>query len=135
MNLKPHHVGISVANLNESIVWYIKHFDCTLESINEFPEIKTKIAFLFNNDFRFELFEHYETQKISEHRMHPLTDMQYQGTLHICFISNNIEATFKKFSEEGVEIVIGPMLSPPKDALMGFIKDNSGNLIEFIQTF
>jgi hypothetical protein len=28
---------------------------------------------------------------------------------------------------------MGPVLSPPKDAMMGFIRDNTGNLIEIIE--
>ena len=132
--MKPHHVGISVGNLKESIAWYQKHLDCELESEYEFPGIKSKIAFIRRGDFRIELFEHYHTQPLADHRKHPLTDMQHQGTLHICFqLESGLEDLFEQFSREGVTIVMEPRLSPPKDAMMGFIRDNTGNLIEIIQ--
>ena len=134
IKITPHHVGISVGNLRESIAWYQKHLDCKLESEYDFPAIKTKIAFVKKDHFSIELFEHYETQSIAEHRKHPLTDMQYQGILHLCFqVESGLESLFEQFKQQGVDIVMGPMLSPPKDALMGFIRDNTGNLIEFIQ--
>lgn len=133
-NIEPNHVGISVANMNDSIAWYTKHLGCTLESEQDYPELKSKIAFLSMGNFRIELFEHYETQRIQDHRKHPLTDMRYQGTLHICFsMQDGLEDMFAKFKDDRINIVMGPVLSPPKDALMGFINDNTGNLIEFIQ--
>lgn len=133
-HIRPHHVGISVGNLKESIAWYEKYLDFKLESEYDFPAIKAKIAFIQKGDFRIELFEHYETQSLAEHRKHPLTDMQHQGILHVCFqMENGLEELFDRFKKEGVEVVMGPMLSPPKDATMGFIRDNTGNLIEFIQ--
>ena len=131
---KPHHVGISVNNLNESILWYRKILNFELESINDFSSIKSKIAFLRHGDFRIELFEHYETINLREYRKHPSTDMKNQGTKHIGFVINeDIKILFDGFKKNGVEVVMGPVLSPPKDSMMGFIRDNTGNLIEFIQ--
>ncbi len=132
--LKPHHVGISIANLEESIAWYNRHLNFELQWQNDFPAIKTKIAFLKHGDFQIELFEHYKTKPMAAHRKHPLTDMQIQGTKHICFVmTQDIEDLFKKFVANGVDIVFGPVLSPPKDAMMGFIRDNDETLIEIIQ--
>ena len=136
MNKKliPHHVGISVANMEESIQWYQTHLKGRLEYVKDFPPLKAKIAFIKIGDFKIELFEHYETKALNDYRKHPLTDMQYQGTLHICFeVKEGIEVFFEKLKTNEVDIVMGPMLSPPKDAMMGFIRDNTGNLIEVIQ--
>jgi methylmalonyl-CoA/ethylmalonyl-CoA epimerase len=132
--LKPHHVGISVGNMDESIAWYQKNLDFEFLWCKDFPPINTKIAFLQHGDFRVELFEHYNTNEIPPYRKHPLTDMQFQGTKHICFVMNSgLEDLFKQLKINEVKIMMGPMLSPPKDALMGFIQDNTGNLIEIIQ--
>jgi methylmalonyl-CoA/ethylmalonyl-CoA epimerase len=133
IKLVPHHVGISIQNMKDSITWYkeILGFDFLWEK--DFPEIKTTIAFLQQGGFRIELFEHHQTQELTEERKHPLTDMQQQGTKHICFETKDLEKLFEQFKEKKVDIVMGPMLSPPKDAMMGFIRDNTGNLIEIIE--
>ena len=132
--LKPHHVGISVANMAESIAWYQKHLDFELLWSKDFPMINTHIAFLKQGDFQIELFEHYDTKPLADYRKHPLTDMQYQGTKHICFVmENGLENLYERFVTEGVDIAMSLRESPPKDALMCFIKDNTGNLIEIIQ--
>jgi methylmalonyl-CoA/ethylmalonyl-CoA epimerase len=135
-NLKPHHVGISVANMDESIAWYQRHLDFELLWQNDFPEIKTKIAFLSHGDFKIELFEHYETQALAEYRQFPLTDIQYQGTKHICFIlEKGIESYYEKLVTNEVDIALSLRESPPKDGLMCFIRDCTGNLIEIIQLY
>jgi methylmalonyl-CoA/ethylmalonyl-CoA epimerase len=133
IKLIPHHVGISIQNMQESIAWYKNVLDFEFLWEKDFPEIKTRIAFLQHSNFKIELFEHYQTQALAAERKHPLTDMQLQGTKHICFETKNVEKLFEQFKEKKVDIVMGPVLSPPKDALMGFIRDNTGNLIEIIE--
>ncbi len=132
--LKPHHVGISVANMAESIAWYQKMLDFELLWCNDFPMIKTQIAFLKHGDFRIELFEHHETIALDETRKMPLTDIQHQGTKHICFVlEKDLEMLYNTLVTEGVDVAMSLRESPPKDALMCFIRDNTGNLIELIQ--
>lgn len=132
--LKAHHVGVSIASMPEAIAWYQQNLDFEFCWENDFPEIKTKIAFLQHGDFKLELFQHYESEVMPEARKHPLTDMRQQGTKHICYeVESGLTALFERFKNKGVEIVMGPVLSPPKDAMMGFIRDNTGNLIEIIE--
>jgi methylmalonyl-CoA/ethylmalonyl-CoA epimerase len=132
--LKPHHVGISVGNMEEAIVWYQKYLDFQLLWSQDFAPIQTKIAFLQHGEFRIELFEHYKSKKIANHRKFPLKDIQYQGTKHICFIMDTgLEALYAQLETQGADIAMSLRLSPPKDALMCFIRDNTGNLIEIIQ--
>ena len=132
--LKPHHVGISVANMDRAIAWYQKHLDFELLWCNDFPMIHTKIAFLRHGSFDIELFEHHNIHALAEYRKQALTDIQFQGTKHICFVmESGLEALHERFVTEGVDIAMSLRMSPPKDALMCFIRDNTGNLIEIIQ--
>jgi methylmalonyl-CoA/ethylmalonyl-CoA epimerase len=132
--LKPHHVGISVANMAESIAWYQKMLDFELLWCKDFPMIRTQIAFLKHGDFKVELFEHYDSKHLDESRKQPLTDIQHQGTKHICFaLERDLEMLYNTLVEFGADVAMSLRESPPKDALMCFIRDNTGNLIELIQ--
>ena len=131
--LEPLHAGISIANMQASIAWYEEVLDFQLMWCKDFPELKSKIAFLKNDFFQIELFEAYENIVVPKERLLPLTDLQTQGTKHIAFGTEDIVALFEKFKTKNVDIVFGTVESPPKDALFGFIRDNSGVLIEFIQ--
>jgi methylmalonyl-CoA/ethylmalonyl-CoA epimerase len=131
--LKPLHVGISIARMPEAISWYQEVLDFKLQWCKDFPELNTKIAFLKQGDFEIELFEHYQTIALPEERLFPKSDFQTQGTKHIAFETDDIETLFNSFRQKNVDVVFGPVESPPKDALFGFIRDNSGVLIEFIE--
>lgn len=131
--LKPLHVGISVANMQESILWYETILGFGLKWCKDFPDLKTQIAFLEKNDFEIELFEAYDSKPQAEERLFPKTDFQTQGTKHVAFGTDDIVALFEHFKNHKVDIVFGPVESPPKDALFGFIRDPSGVLIEFIE--
>lgn len=134
MTLKPHHVGISVANIEESIVWYETNLGFQLLWQKDFPEINTKIAFLKQDNFYIELFEHHHSQPLEDYRKEPLTDIQHQGTKHICFVvETGLEILYKHLVANNIDIAMSLRESPPKDAMMCFIRDNTGNLIEIIQ--
>jgi methylmalonyl-CoA/ethylmalonyl-CoA epimerase len=133
-NMQPLHVGISVNNLQESIKWYQNVLDFELKWSRDFAELQAKIAFLKNKtEFEIELFEHYDSVKIPDARLQPKEDIKTQGTKHIAFGVENITKLFDDFKTKKVDIVFGPIESPPKDALFGFIRDPSGVLIEFIE--
>lgn len=80
-----------------------------------------------------ELFEAYNAKSLPNERRLPLTDLQTIGTKHVAFGTDDINTLFAGFRANDVDIVFGPVESPPKDAWFGFIRDDSGVLIEFIQ--
>ena len=131
--MKPLHVGISVRDIQEAIDWYGNVLGFQLLWCRDFPGLKSQIAFLRKDDFEIELFEHYESREIPTERLMPKEDIQTQGTKHIAFGTEDIVSLFNEFMLKGVDIVFGPIESPPKDAIFGFIRDPSGTLIEFIE--
>ncbi len=131
--MKPLHVGISVRNIEESMEWYRHVLGFDLLWCKDFEDLKAKIAFVKKDDFEIELFEHHESINLPEERRMPKSDIQTQGTKHVAFGVEDITTLFEDFKNKGVDIVFGPIESPPKDALFGFIRDPSGVLIEFIQ--
>lgn len=131
--LKPLHVGISIANMQQSIAWYESVLGFKLLWSKDFSDLKTKIAFLEKDNFQIELFEHFDSISTPKERLMPKEDIQTQGTKHVAFGTDDIVGLFEHFKKHQVDIVFGPIESPPKDALFGFIRDPSGVLIEFIE--
>ena len=131
MELKPLHVGISVNDIDSSIKWYNEILGFKTIFLKEIPMLSSKVAFLKNSDFEIELFEHSETQSMPEGRRMPNEDIKVQGTKHICFSVLDIDEAFEFFREQNVDVVFGPALMEGEK--MGFIRDPSGVLIEFIQ--
>ena len=129
--LKPLHTGISVSNLEASIDWYRDVLGFELVFKKDFEMLKSHIAFIRLGDFEIELFEHYDSKELPEERRMPMEDIKTQGTKHICFETSDIETLYEGFRNKDVDIVIGP--APMENDAMGFIRDPSGVLIEFIQ--
>ncbi len=128
---KPLHVGISVGNMEESLEWYKKNLDFDLISDDYVPPLKARICFIRNGDFELELFRYDDPKPMPEERRMPNTDLQTIGTKHVAFYTEDMQALKARFVENGVDIAHEVMMGA--DAVM-FVRDNSGALIEFIQS-
>ncbi|MDB9822451.1 VOC family protein [Deltaproteobacteria bacterium] len=130
-SLKPLHCGISVAHMQESIEWYEKTLGFELIERKNFDMLNCEIAFLKTGDFEIELFRHYDTIPLPPDRREPDKDIQTQGIKHLCYEVEDITALLNDLRQKGADIVFGPR--EMEGTLMGFIRDNTGNLIEFMQ--
>lgn len=128
---KPLHVGISVADMEESLEWYKRNLDFELVSDEYVPPLKARICFIRNGDFELELFEYDDPKPIPADRLTPNTDLQTVGTKHVAFYTADMAALKTRFVANGVDIAHEVTMGG--DAVM-FVRDNSGALIEFIQS-
>lgn len=130
-NIRPLHVGISVKNMDEAIEWYGKNLDFEKTSDDYYDFLQARIAFVKNGDFEIELFEYKQPKELPEERKLPNSDLQTVGTKHIAFHTDNIAALIEKLKANGVDIVMERIMEGNS---MCFLRDNSGVLIEFIET-
>jgi methylmalonyl-CoA/ethylmalonyl-CoA epimerase len=131
LKITPLHIGISVADIEKSAAWYKEMLGFEKRSLEYATPLKCKVAFLKNGNFEIELFQHDDTITLPKERMHPNTDIQTQGTKHICFSNDNVPELAEQLKRKGVDIALGP-LNMGSDAVL-YIRDNNGTLIEFIQ--
>lgn len=129
--LRPLHVGISVQDIDKSLQWYREMLGFELLSDTYMPPLKSRVVFIGNGAFEIELFQHDETIPIPQERLMPNSDIQTQGTKHVCFSHPDVAGLLAQLKEKGVDIVMGPQVI--EGTVMGFIHDNNGTLIEFIQ--
>jgi methylmalonyl-CoA/ethylmalonyl-CoA epimerase len=130
--LKPAHCVVSVADMQESIDWYGKMLGLELFFREFIPPLECEVAFLKMGDFGVKLFRHRDTVPSPLAKVEPGKDLQTQGLKHVCYEVEDISAIFNDLRSKGAEIVSEPM-SMPDGAAIGFIRDNSGNLIEMVQ--
>lgn len=148
-DLKPHHTGFSVRDLGESIAFWRDLFGFELDFQTDIPPIRAKIAFLKRDGFRLELFETEGAFPVPADRLKPNTDLQTQGTKHLCFSVEDPQAVLEKLHAHGVEIVgimrghgtpmaveDDPRLDAEgkkKPAMAFFFLDPSGCLVEILR--
>jgi catechol 2,3-dioxygenase-like lactoylglutathione lyase family enzyme len=119
--LKADHCGISVPDLEASIVWYCDMLGFSVEQRFALDAVPFKAAFLRRGDFRIELFEVAGAAPLPEELRHPNQDLV-----------QDVRAVFTELKQRGVDVAmdvfvvegIGPG---------GFIRDNAGNLIELLE--
>lgn len=146
-DLKWHHAGFSVNDIDRAIAFYSEVFGMTLERRLNIEAIQTKVAFLRRDNFRFELFERAGSAPVPDHAHAPNTDLTVQGIKHACFSVEDCQAALELLhARDDVEIVgiireVGkpmvteddPALAPDRlPAKAFFFRDPCGLLVEIL---
>jgi catechol 2,3-dioxygenase-like lactoylglutathione lyase family enzyme len=128
-----HHIGISVADLEESIAWYKEMLG--FEEVMRMDQGKTikemKIGHVKRGNCYIELFEVAGSKPLPEYRRDPNADLAVHGLKHFGLQVDNLHAALEELKAKGVEIAMEPVDTP--GVAFAFIRDNSGNAFELIE--
>lgn len=130
--VRPHHVGISVADLEASVAWYEEFLGFVPEAVVPVPEDKGRVAMLVNDaGFRVELFALPGAAPLPDERRHPGSDLRTHGVKHCAYSVTGIEAFAERLREAGADFVWD--LRVHEDVKVLFVRDNTGNLVELVE--
>ena len=124
------HGALSVPNLNDSIDWYKKMLGFELDRRFRIPGHPVQVAEIKRGDLRIELFEAENSKPMAASQREPDSAFLTQGILHLAFAVSDIHALAESLREKGADIVWVRDFEFGSNA---FIRDNAGNLIEFVQ--
>lgn len=129
------HVAISVPNYEETVQWYRDNLDATIEkewTVAGLPDLK--LAYLNVQGFRLEIIGSTQPQT----GMPPVADfgehLRTTGLAHLCFRVDDVDALMTRLEERGVPTFVEAASYPNVGVRVGFVKDNNGNVIEFVQS-
>jgi catechol 2,3-dioxygenase-like lactoylglutathione lyase family enzyme len=125
-----HHGGVSVPDLDAAIVWWRDVLGFVLTRRFRIPPIPAEVAIVRNGPLHMELFEVPGARKLPDERRMPDTDVRTHGNKHVSFAVHSVPEFAEELRCRGADIVW------VKDMPHGsniFIRDNAGNLIEFVQ--
>jgi len=128
--LKFHHGGVSVPDLEASIEWYAAALGFELEARIDIPQIPAKVAMLKRGELRMELFQVPGAAALPAERRHPNKDVHTHGNKHVAFAVADIDPLVDELRARNVDIVFVGRFEFGSNA---FVRDNAGNLIEFVQ--
>ena len=128
--LKHHHGAMSVPNLEDSIAWYGRVLGFAVEKRFHIPAIPADCAMLKRDGMRIELFQAKESGPADVARRHPDTDAKTHGNKHVAFAVAGIDPVETELRAAGADIVF---VKRHEFGANIFIRDNAGNLIEFVQ--
>jgi len=130
LDLKHHHGGISVPDLESSIRWYADALGFEVDERIAIPQIPAKVAMLRKGDLRVELFEVPDAKPLPAERREPNGDLHTHGNKHLAFAIRDVDEAERELRARGVDIVFVGRFQFGSNI---FIRDNAGNLIEFVQ--
>lgn len=130
IELKHHHGGISVPDIEASILWWQQMLGFEVERRFDIPPIPAKVAILRRGDLRVELFEVAGAKPLPDERRKANTDLKTHGNKHLAFAVLNVDEFAAELRKRGADIEFVGHFEHGDNI---FIRDNAGNLVEFVQ--
>jgi methylmalonyl-CoA/ethylmalonyl-CoA epimerase len=131
MTIRPDHAGISVGDLEASIAWYRDMLGFELMRVVDIPDGTGEVALVRRGDFILELFCVPGAAPLPEDRRHPLTDLCTHGIKHVAYLVPDIAALMDDLKAKGVDVVWDIVVHDGSPC--AFVRDNTGNLVEFVE--
>jgi methylmalonyl-CoA/ethylmalonyl-CoA epimerase len=128
--LKHHHGAISVPDLGRAVAWYRRVLGFELETEVKLAHIPAQVATLRRGDLRIELFHVAGARPASPDRRVPDFDLKTHGNKHFAFAVPDLDKAVEQLRALSVDVVFAKRL---EFAAFAFIRDEFGNLIEFIE--
>jgi methylmalonyl-CoA/ethylmalonyl-CoA epimerase len=127
--LELHHGAISVPDLEDSIRWYERVLGLQIERRFEIAHAHARGAMLRRGTIRVEIFEVSNAAPLPEGRRSPNTDIATHGNKHVAFSTPHLDELLQWLRHLQIEPVLK---ATGRFGTALFIRDNSGNLLEFI---
>lgn len=131
--LRPDHAGISVGDLEASIAWYRDMLGFELVRVVDIPDAEDegRVALIRHGDFIIELFCLPAAAPLPADRRHPATDIRTQGVKHVAYAVPDLAVFMEELKGKGVDLVWDIAIHDGTPC--AFVRDNSGNLVEFVE--
>ncbi|WP_068086394.1 VOC family protein [Novosphingobium rosa] len=126
-----HHVGVSVADMDGAIAWWREMLGFDLMRRYHLASIPAEIAILGNGALHVELLCRPDARPADPERRIPDDDLKTLGNKHVAFSVADVRGVIARLREKGVDVVW--LKEFPDGRAASFIRDNEGNLIEFVQ--
>ena len=123
------HIGIAVANLDESIDYYEKVLGLECYLVEEVPDQKVKTAFFRVGDTKIELLESTDP----DGPIGKFIEKKGPGVHHLAFAMENVGESLKQAADQGVRLIDQVPRKGAEGLQIGFLhpKSTQGALTEF----
>jgi len=130
MKFKPHHVALTVNNMEETVEWYKNNLG--FKVTHDYGKYGAKKILLQLDEVRLELFDFdKENQPLPDYRKDLMEDIHVVGTKHLCIEVEDLDVLVQDLKQKGIET--RKIDTAGFGGRFTFIKDNNGILIEFYQ--
>jgi catechol 2,3-dioxygenase-like lactoylglutathione lyase family enzyme len=129
----PHHVGLSVGDLDQQVDFYCRAFELEPESTSSFPDLGMRTAIVANRSgLRVELTERLDSRAGAGRT--PYEAAAVQGYFHLAIAVDDLDAAYRHAASAGARPVSGPAAASRPGVTFAYLADPEENLIELIHT-
>jgi len=125
--LRPHHVAINVPDIDAAIAWYGDILGFAVEKRDFIRGFRGRNALLKLDDFRIELFQNERVVPRADDDASDPAGTEAIGFRQMAFVVDDRRGFTEMLKRKGVNIT---RELPDGTAL--FVRDNSGNVLEFV---
>jgi catechol 2,3-dioxygenase-like lactoylglutathione lyase family enzyme len=125
-----HHGAMSVPNLAASINWWRNTLGFEVAERFAIPAIPAEVAMLRNGPLHIELFEVPGAKPLPDERREAHPDLHTHGNKHVSFAVEDVAHFATELRRRGADIIWVRQMAHGSNL---FMRDNAGNLIEFVQ--
>jgi methylmalonyl-CoA/ethylmalonyl-CoA epimerase len=130
IDIRYHHVALSVPDLDASVGWYRDVLGFDVERRLHLPTVPAEVALLRRGPMRIELFQPEAGNPLPPDRSDVQDDLRTHGTKHVAYAVRDIGALVAELETRGADIALTRQTAGVSFA---YVRDNSGNLIEFYE--
>lgn len=127
------HVCLNVPNYEETLQWYQEKLDAKITrewTVDVFPDLK--LAYLDVYGFRIEIIGSTQSKAGMPTAQNFGDGLRASGIGHFCFRVDDVDAVLAELNRRGVPTFVELGSYPDAGVRLCFVKDNNGNLIEFV---
>jgi glyoxylase I family protein len=122
------HAALRVVDYDGTLAWYREKLDFELDQ--EWPFGDMRLAYMHNGSAKIELLGG-STAEPQEQVDSLEPTFKHEGVHHFCLRVDDLDVTLAELKARGVPLLGEPFVVEEIGRRLVFIKDNSGNLIEF----
>lgn len=122
---------IVAENLDRTADWYRDALGLELLSRLDIPDRGERVAFIGRGNVLVELSERRGSAGLR--RADPPEHSHVQGPSHLSLRVDALDPVLAELTLRGVPTAVGPVDIAPLALRVAFVRDNEGNLIEFVQ--
>jgi catechol 2,3-dioxygenase-like lactoylglutathione lyase family enzyme len=131
-SIQADHIMLRVPNFEETMQWYKDKFGFREVIRWKEPSLPgVDLAYLELNGFRLEILGGGEAQQAIADPTDVAAHTRFQGYRHLCFRTNDVDATLAELNRRGVSTFAEAYDYQPIGRRLAFVLDNNGNAIEF----
>jgi len=122
------HVALRVVDYDGTVAWYREKLDFELDQ--EWPFGDMRLAYMHNGSAKIEILGG-STAEPQEQVDSLEPTFRHEGVNHFCLRVDDLDLTLDELEARGVPLLGEPFVVEEIGRRLAFIKDNSGNRIEF----